>query len=141
MSALDRLPSGLRKLMLYAVCGGSGFALDFLVFTLLVMGGTWYLLANIIAYALGTCLSFVLNRTITFGVRDAPVRRFLSFLSVAALGYVVSTAALWVMVEVLRVDLVLAKILTLFVVLAVQFTLNSLITFRSASTEPTSKRA
>ena len=141
MSLLDRLPPGLRKLVLYALCGGSGVALDLLVYSLLVIGGAWYQLANIIGYALGTCLSFFLNRAITFGVRDAPVRRFLSFISVAAFGYLVSTAALWAMVDVFHLDPLFSKVVTLFVVLAIQFSLNSLVTFRSASTASSSKRA
>ena len=37
MSLLDRLPPGLRKLVLYALCGGSGVALDLLVYSLLVL--------------------------------------------------------------------------------------------------------
>ena len=111
------------------------------MYSLLVIGGTWYQLANIIGYALGTCLSFFLNRAITFGVRDAPVRRFLSFISVAAFGYLVSTAALWAMVDVFHLDPLFSKVVTLFVVLAIQFSLNSLVTFRSASTASSSKRA
>lgn len=141
MRVLDRLSPGLRKLVLYALCGGSGVALDFLVYSLLVIGGTWYQFANIIGYALGTCLSFFLNRAITFGVRDAPVRRFLSFISVAAFGYLVSTGVLWTLVDAFHLDPVISKVVTLFVVLAIQFTLNSLLTFRSASTASSSKRA
>lgn len=141
MNIVDRLPPGLRKLVLYAVCGGSGVALDFSVYSLLVLGGTWYQLANIVGYALGTCLSFFLNRSITFGVRDAPVRRFLSFITVAAFGYLVSTGLLWAMVDVFHVDPVISKILTLFAVLAIQFSLNVRITFRSNASPPSSKRA
>lgn len=141
MTVLDRLPSGLRKLVLYAVCGGSGVALDLLAFSILVLGGLWYQLANVVGYALGTCLSFVLNRTITFGVRDAPVRRFLSFVSVAALGYLVSTGLLWAMIDVLHVDPLVSKALSLVAVLAIQFSLNLLITFRRTPSPLTSKRA
>lgn len=141
MKILDRLSPGLRKLVLYAICGGSGVALDFLAYSLLVVGGVWYQFANIIGYALGTCLSFFLNRAITFGVRDAPVRRFLSFISVAAFGYLISTGLLWAMVEMFRLDPLLSKILTLFAVLVIQFSLNSILTFRSASTPSSSKRA
>lgn len=141
MSIVDRLPPGIRKLVLYAVCGGSGVALDFAVYSLLVLGGSWYQLANMAGYALGTCLSFFLNRAITFGVRDAPVRRFLSFITVAALGYLVSTGLLWAMVDVFHVDPVISKILTLFAVLVIQFSLNMRITFRSDASPLSSKRA
>lgn len=141
MSVLYCLPTGLRKLVLYAICGGSGVVLDFGAYALLVAGGVWYQIANIVGYALGTCLSFFLNRAITFGVKDAPVRRFLSFMSVAAFGYLVSSGLLWMLVELARVDAILAKILTLVAVLVIQFSLNSLITFRSAAPSSNSERA
>lgn len=141
MKLLDRLPPGLRKLVLYAVCGGSGVALDFLSYSLLVLGGVWYQLANIIGYSLGTCLSFLLNRAITFGVRDAPVRRFLTFASVAGFGYLVSSGLLWLLVETFRVDPLVSKVLTLIAVLAIQFSLNSLITFRASGGVSNSERA
>lgn len=141
MSMLERMPPGLRKLLLYAICGGSGVALDFGAYTLLVAGGIWYQAANIVGYALGTCLSFFLNRAITFGVKDAPVRRFLSFVSVAAFGYLVSSGLLWALVELARVDAIPAKVLTLVAVLAIQFSLNSLITFRSSVSPSSSERA
>jgi putative flippase GtrA len=112
------------------VCGGSGVTLDFLAFSGLVYLGVWYQLANIVGYAAGTLLSFFLNRAITFGVYDAPVRRFLSFAGVAVVGYVISSAVLWLLVERLGIHPMVAKIMTLFVVLATQFSLNTLITFR-----------
>lgn len=141
MSVLDRLPAGLRQLFLYAICGGSGVALDFGAYALLVAGGVWYQIANIVGYALGTSLSFFLNRAITFGVKDAPVRRFLSFIIVAAFGYLVSSGLLWMLVDLANVDAILAKILTLVAVLAIQFSLNSLITFRRAGPSSSSERA
>lgn len=129
---LDKLPPPLHKLFLYALCGGSGVALDFLVFSGLVSVGVWYQLANITGYASGTVLSFFLNRAITFGVRDAPIRRFASFVAVAGVGYLVSSAALWALVEQAGLNPVVAKAASLVIVLATQFTLNSLITFRQA---------
>ena len=141
MNVVHSLPPGLRKLALYIACGGSGVALDFAVYSLLVLGGCWYQLANFVGYALGTCLSFFLNRAITFGVRDAPVRRFLSFIVVASIGYLASMGLLWTMVDTLHVDPVISKILTLFAVLAIQFSLNLLVTFRSTASQPFSKRA
>lgn len=141
MKVLQSLPPGIRKFVLYAICGGSGVVLDFASYSLLVGAGVWYQLANIIGYSLGTCLSFFLNRVITFGVRDAPVRRFLSFVSVAAFGYLISTCLLWVAVEILRLDPVVSKGLTLIAVLVIQFSMNTLITFRTSAGVSKSGRA
>lgn len=128
---LKALPEPLKRLVLYAVCGGCGVALDFAVYTALLSFGLWYQGANLIGYAAGTVLSFLLNRVITFRVLDAPVRRFATFALVAAIGYLLSAAALWVLVSQLHIDPLLAKLCTLALVLAAQFSLNSLITFRT----------
>lgn len=136
IALLDRLPAGLRRLVLYGVCGGSGATLDFLLYAGLVHLGVWYQAANLVGYACGTLLSFVLNRAITFQVLDAPLRRLATFFAVAAVGYLSSTATLWLLVERFQVNEMIAKIAALIVVVAVQFTLNSLITFRQTRKPP-----
>ena len=137
MNLISFLPAPLRRLVLYAICGGGGVLLDLTSYTLLVTLGVWYQFANVIGYALGTMLSFILNRSITFGVLDAPVRRFMSFASVALVGYAASSVVLWALVEQVHLNALIAKVITLGVVLVTQFTLNTLVTFRrSAETKP-----
>lgn len=140
MSGPNFLPPPIRKLALYAVCGGSGVVLDFSVYTLLVTGGVWYQLANIAGYASGTILSFFLNRAITFRVKDAPMRRFLIFVAVAAFGFLVSSAVLWLLIDLMAIDAIIAKVVTLVFVVAIQFSLNSLVTFRSNKTPRVASR-
>ncbi len=139
MNLVSFLPPPLRRLVLYAICGGGGVLLDFAAYTLLVTAGVWYQLANAIGYALGTILSFLLNRSITFGVLDAPVRRFMSFAGVALVGYLASSVVLWALVEQAHVNVLIAKVATLGVVLITQFTLNSIITFRRGAATTTSQ--
>lgn len=132
---LERLPGPLRKLVLYGVCGGSGVALDFFLYSMLLLAGVWYQIANIVGYIAGTLLSFVLNRAITFQVRDAPLRRLAMFLGVAAIGYTLSIAILWLLVDQLAVGPLMAKAVSLVAVVVTQFGLNYLITFRSATSD------
>jgi putative flippase GtrA len=129
---LDKLPAPLRRFALYALCGGSGVALDFCVYAVLVSLGLWYQAANIVGYAAGTLLSFVLNRAITFRVMDAPLRRLASFLAVAAIGYGVSSGALWLLIERMAFNQLLAKAAVLVLVVIIQFGINSAVTFRSS---------
>lgn len=130
---LDLLPPGLRRFVLYALCGGSGVALDFATYSTLVWLGLYYQGANAVGYASGTVLSFILNRRFTFGVRDAPWRRFAMFVGVAFVGYGLSSATLWLLVSRLHVPPIPAKAATLALVLVVQFSLNSIVTFAAAT--------
>lgn len=92
-----------------------------------------YQAANALGYLVGTLVSFTLNRHFTFGVRDRVAQRLTWFLTVAALGYLASAFCLWLLVEFASIDERIAKILTLPVVVALQFTLNRLVTFRTGN--------
>lgn len=128
-SSLGRVDEA-KKFILYALCGGSGVLLDLLLFSLLIYLQIEYQYANASGYLAGTLLSFALNRVITFNKRDKPGSRLLSFLAVAALGYGVSALMLWLLIGHLGMAPILAKLATLFFVLAFQYSLNRLITFR-----------
>jgi len=99
---------------------------------MLVTSGTWYQAANIAGYVAGTLVSFVLNRAITFKAKDDVLRRLTMFLGVAACGYLCSVFLLWLMVTHLSLDARIAKLITLPVVVAIQFGLNSRLSFRQS---------
>jgi putative flippase GtrA len=123
-----------RQLLLYCVIGASGALVDFSVYSLLVRSGTvGYQAANALGYASGTVLSFILNAKYNFRVADKIGLRLASFCGVALLGYVVSAAALQLFIGRLSFDKYLAKLVTLFVVVLLQYNLNRLISFRKAS--------
>ncbi len=120
------------QFLLYCLCGGTGVLSDYAIFRLALGLGAGYQGANAIGYLSGTLVSFVLNRKITFGVRDQVSRRLALFLGVAGLGYLVSAALMWLFVERFIIDERVAKILTLPVVVVLQFSLNRWITFRKS---------
>lgn len=120
----------MKQLILYCICGGLGVLSDMIVFYLAIMFGIGYQWANAGGYLAGTLVSFVLNRKITFAMPDQIIRRLVLFLAVAATGYLASALLLWILVDLTRIDAVYAKVLTLPLVVILQFTLNRWITFR-----------
>lgn len=117
------------QFLLYCLCGGIGVASDYLIYYLALEFGLWYQTANVFGYLSGTVVSFILNRKITFGVHDKVPRRLALFLGVAAIGFSTSALLLWLLVDVMSVDAKIAKLLTLPVVVVIQFTMNRRITF------------
>lgn len=117
------------QFFLYCVCGGLGVIADFGVYFFCLSYDFSYQVANVYGYLFGTCVSFVLNRKLTFQVSDQVLRRFLVFLGVAILGFLVSAFMLWLMIDVCNISQVMAKSLTLPLVVALQYTLNRRITF------------
>lgn len=117
------------QFLLYCLCGGIGVTTDYLIYYSALTFGLWYQAANVLGYLSGTLVSFFLNRKITFGVHDKLAHRLAIFLGVAAIGFSASALMLWLMVDVISVDARIAKLLTLPVVVIIQFSLNRRITF------------
>ena len=117
------------QFLLYCLCGGLGVTADYVVYYSALTFGLWYQVANVLGYASGTFLSFFLNRKITFGVHDQLARRLAVFFGVATIGFSASVFLLWLLVEVMSVDAKIAKLLTLPVVVVLQFSMNRKFTF------------
>lgn len=117
------------QFLFYCVCGGVGVATDYLVYYSAITFGLWYQTANILGYLAGTLISFFLNRKITFNVRDKLAYRLAIFFGVAAIGFSASALMLWLMVDFMSVDAKIAKLLTLPIVVLIQFFMNRRITF------------
>lgn len=118
------------QFLLYCICGGIGVTTDYFVYYGAIKLSVWYQAANVMGYLSGTLVSFFLNRKITFGIPDQMVRRLVIFLGVAAIGFSASASMLWVLVDFMAIDARIAKLLTLPVVVLIQFLLNRRITFR-----------
>lgn len=119
-----------QKLISYAFLGGMGVLLDIGVYTLLIYFNINYQISNASGYLSGTILSFFLNRHFTFKVKDKILKRLLTFFGVAFIGYIASALLLYILVSVFLTNYFIAKIITLFFVLIIQFTLNKKITFK-----------
>jgi putative flippase GtrA len=117
------------QFLLYCLCGVVGVTTDYFIYYSALTFGLWYQGANVLGYLSGTLVSFILNRKITFGVHDKVARRLAIFLGVAAIGFSASALMLWLMVDVMTLDAKIAKLLTLPIVVVIQFSMNRRITF------------
>lgn len=117
------------QFFLYCLCGGLGVTTDYIIYYSALTFGLWYQAANVLGYLSGTLVSFFLNRKITFDVKDRMGQRLAIFLGVAAVGFSASAFMLWLMVDVMTVDAKIAKLLTLPIVVVIQYSLNRRITF------------
>lgn len=120
-----------RNLILYGIIGGFCAALDFGIYTLLCHFGVLpYLWANIISIHIGIFISFILNRSINFKVKDKVTTRFLSFYAVGLVGLGISELMLYLMVTKGGWNEIVCKLISIVVVALIQFFLNKYITFK-----------
>lgn len=128
---LKDIYSRFRNLILYGIIGGLCAALDFGVYTALCHFDIMpYLWANIISIHVGIFMSFILNRSINFKVKDKTTQRFLSFYAVGLTGLGISELMLYLMVTIAGMNELLSKLISIIVVALIQFILNKFITFR-----------
>ncbi len=133
------LPTGLiefinrfEKLILYGLIGGVALVIDVGLFWLLDhFTGISVLINNGISIAAAMVYSFLMNAFFNFRTRSGLLKRFISFLLVTSTGFLISSIMLWTMSEILGLDSLLVKNLTIPVVFFVQFTLNSKFTFKT----------
>jgi putative flippase GtrA len=95
-----------------------------------------YLWANIISIHVGIFMSFILNRSFNFKVKDKTTQRFLSFYAVGLTGLGISELMLYLMVTLGGMNELLCKLISIVVVALIQFLLNKYITFKSAYKHP-----
>jgi len=120
-----------RNLILYGIIGTLSAGIDFLIFyTLTTVWGFFYLTANIFSVSIGITISFILNRNYNFKVKDNISKRFVLFISVGLSGLLLSSALLYIFIDIFTLNKIISKILSIFLVVLMQFLLNTYITFK-----------
>ena len=123
-----------RHLILYGIIGSCSAGLDFIIYTLLVQEiGMQYLAANCISVLVGISVSFMLNRSYNFKVKDHAARRFATFLTIGLLGLVMSNVILYLCIDIWGMHKIVAKLLSIVIVVGMQFLLNKFVTFKPTS--------
>jgi len=120
-----------RNLVLYAVFGAAGAAVDLAVFALVYRG--WHVDKNVAAATSSFCattLTFLLNARINFRQWNRLLVRYVLYLGVAAIGISVTILTFYIFVDLVHYPVLLVKVGSLGLVFIVQFTLNRLVTFR-----------
>lgn len=142
----------IRQLVKYGIVGIIGLVIDMGIYYLLVthfavhypfsvtvsslLGGNMsvgmldILISNIISQTLAVINNFILNSYFTFKVTDNRLKRFASFASIAIFGMVISSILLTLFIGVMGIDDMVAKVMAIFIVAAIQFVINKFFTFK-----------
>lgn len=120
-----------RNLILYGIIGIFSAGLDFIIFyALTTIVEVFYLIANVFSVTIGITTSFILNRKYNFKVIDKVFKRYLIFVSVGSFGLLLSSALLYFFIDIVTLDIIVSKVLSIVFVVLIQFFLNRYITFK-----------
>jgi putative flippase GtrA len=119
----------IRQTFLYGVIGGCSALSDILLFALLYGKMTLNeFVANGISVHAGIALSFTLNSRYNFKKTDKVLFRASAFYLTGLFGLVLSESLLFIG-NVWNIPVMVAKILSVFIVAGVQFSINKLVAF------------
>lgn len=114
------------RLIRYGVFGGMSALLDFLTFAFLFnVLHINPLVATAISTSLGIANSFILNARYNFRVHDKLLKRFALFYFVGLAGLLFSVVIIYVLHARIGIDANLAKIISIPIVVLIQYALNS----------------
>ncbi len=120
----------IRQIVLYGLIGGGSASLDLAIFTFLYeTAGVNELLANVISVHCGIAVSFILNSQYNFKKTDKILFRGLSFYCTGLFGLSLSGGLIWLAGR-MAWPILETKVISIFIVAAVQFVLNKFISFR-----------
>ena len=111
---------GDKDYVRFLLSGTFNTVLTFLLYSAGVLLGLHYALANAIAWAIGVAVSFLLNSRFVFR-KTYTHRRFLSFVLSNIFSLLLSLTLLSVLIKGWSVDPILASIITIPVVVVVNF--------------------
>ena len=119
----------IRKIFYYGIIGILGVTTHLILYATLISISINYQLANFSGYTVGTFLTFFLNRKYNFKVFNKAIKRMLIFFTIAFIGYLLSAIFLWILVDQVEINKMLALIMTIPIVVIIQYLLNRMITF------------
>lgn len=136
-STLGRIARAQRQLLLYALIGALALVTDLSIFTTLTLGAAWSpLAAHTVSVPVAAALSFGLNATLNFRQTDRLLARMASFAFVVTMGYGIGALVIWLIAGAFGGPGLLAKLMSLPLVFALQYRLNSRVTFQPRGPRP-----
>ncbi|MDR3653640.1 MAG: GtrA family protein [Paludibacter sp.] len=122
---------GITRFIKYGMVGALGLVVDMAVFYLMNKKlGINYVVSNITSSSLAVVHNFILNSYFTFNVTDKKLKRFFSFYAIALVGMGFSTGLLALFIDLLKLDSMISKFISIFVVALLQYFFNKSLTFK-----------
>lgn len=117
-------------LLKFGTVGVFNTLITFICYSILIYFGLNYLLSNIIGYSLGVLNSFYWNKNWVFKVSNNQSKRFLKFIIVNLITLGCNTFLLFLFVEYIHLNELIANGLAICVGLVINFILNKIWTFK-----------
>jgi putative flippase GtrA len=114
----------------YLIIGLMAMAIDLgLYFLLYIKFGVNPILATIVSVAVAILFGFVGNQKYNFKVKNNVIKRFISYASINSIGMVLSIIFIYIFNSILGFNAGIVKVLSLGVIVSMQYLFNRFISF------------
>ena len=136
ISDLKSLKAFILQFLKFGIVGLSNFLIHMSVYYILVLVGVFYIISYIIAFILATINSFYWNRKFVFKQTTGnKYKQLVKVFTVYSSTILLSTATLYVMVDIIGISELIAPILNIFITTPINFMLNKFWAFRDSGTK------
>ena len=130
-----KLYNKYREVIDYIIFGGLTTLVNIVAFFIFDTLLSWpYLIANAIAIVVSILFAYFTNKLFVFKTKDLPLKEnileFARFIGFRLLSGVADMATMWILVDLLTLDTNIAKLLTQFIVVVLNYVFSKLFIFK-----------
>jgi len=122
----------IKKVCRYCISGGTGAAIDFSIYSVLIyFFSTYYLVSNLISFSCGTAVTYYLQKNWTFRYKtEKNLAVFQRYMVAVVATYLLNNALLFTFVSILAINVFAAKVLQIVLSTFWAYTINSRYVFK-----------
>lgn len=113
----------------FGIVGLSNSIMTFLVYSILIFFGSYYLVANVIGYCAGVVNSYIWNSKFVFKRQQSKVL-FTKFMLVNLITLSINTILLYILIDKLNYGKYVGQMITISISMIINFMLNKFWTFK-----------
>ena len=130
-----KLYNKYREIIDYIIFGGLTTMVNIVVFYIFdTLLGWPYLIANAVAIVLSILFAYITNKLFVFKTKDMTAKEniveFLKFIGFRLVSGLADMAAMWLLVDLISIDTNIAKLLTQFIVVVLNYVFSKLFIFK-----------
>ncbi len=130
-----KLYNKYREIIDYIIFGGLTTLVNIVAFFIFETLLGWpYLIANAVAIVLSILFAYITNKLFVFKTRNMTfnenMKEFLKFIGFRLVSGLADMAAMWMLVDLISIDTNIAKLLTQFIVVILNYVFSKLFIFK-----------
>ena len=120
-----------KEIINYLIVGGLTTMVSILSYALFKLVISNYIVCTILSWIVAVLFAYVTNRIFVFNSKDKKiVKEFIKFLSCRVLTLLIEVLAMFVLVDLLKLDDLISKIVVQFIIVILNYILSKIIVFK-----------